>query len=163
VNGVSISQGVTIMIDSSQSLVIGKRSSIGYGGLLIACDEGNRHKKKSKIKIGNNTAINEYCNMRAAGSLISVGNNCMLGQFVSLIGTNHSTKLGSPMKNQSWDFSRSGISIGNDVWIGANTVVLPGVQIGDGAIVAAGAVVNKNIPTNEVWGGVPAKRISMRK
>ena len=49
------------------------------------------------------------------------------------------------------------------VWIGANAVILKGVEIGRGAVVAAGAVVTKNIPPNEIWGGVPAKKIGERK
>lgn len=55
------------------------------------------------------------------------------------------------------------ICIGNDVWIGASVIVLKGVSIADGAIVAAGSVVTKSIGTNEIWGGVPAKQISERK
>lgn len=49
--------------------------------------------------------------------------------------------------------------IGKNVWIGANAVILRGVSIGEGAIVAAGAVVNHDIPSHEIWGGVPAKKI----
>jgi len=54
------------------------------------------------------------------------------------------------------------VVIGNDVWIGANVVILPGVTVGNGAIIAAGAVVNKNIPEFTIVGGVPAKGIGMR-
>jgi acetyltransferase-like isoleucine patch superfamily enzyme len=54
------------------------------------------------------------------------------------------------------------ILLEEDVWLGVNVVVLKGVTIGEGAVVAAGAVVNKNIPANEIWGGIPAKFIKMR-
>ena len=54
------------------------------------------------------------------------------------------------------------IVIGNDVWIGANAIVLDGVTIGDGAIISAGAIVNKNIPPFSIYGGVPAKFIRFR-
>lgn len=50
-------------------------------------------------------------------------------------------------------------NINNRVWIGANAIILRGVNIGEGAIIAAGAVVTKNIPPNELWGGIPAKKI----
>lgn len=53
--------------------------------------------------------------------------------------------------------------VGNGVWIGANVVVLRGVQIGDGAVIAAGAVVTKDVARNEIWGGVPARKIGCRK
>ena len=51
------------------------------------------------------------------------------------------------------------VEIGNKVWIGANAVILKGITIGDGAVIAAGAVVNKDIPSHEVWGRVPVKFI----
>lgn len=53
--------------------------------------------------------------------------------------------------------------IGDDVWIGANVVILRGVRVGDGAVIAAGAVVTKDVPENEIWGGVPAKFIRKRQ
>ena len=54
------------------------------------------------------------------------------------------------------------IVIGRDAWLGANVIVLRGVTVGAGAIVAAGAVVTKSIPADEIWAGVPARRIGMR-
>ena len=55
------------------------------------------------------------------------------------------------------------IEIADNVWIGANAVILRGVTIGQGAVVAAGAVVTKKIPPNEIWGGLPARKIGERK
>ena len=55
------------------------------------------------------------------------------------------------------------IVIGDHVWVGANAVILKSVQISLGGVVAAGAVVTKSIPPNEIWGGVPAKKIGERK
>ena len=57
----------------------------------------------------------------------------------------------------------SEINIGRDVWIGANSIILKGVTIEDGAVIAAGSVVNKSIPANEIWGGIPARRIGERR
>jgi acetyltransferase-like isoleucine patch superfamily enzyme len=54
------------------------------------------------------------------------------------------------------------IIVGEDVWIGANSVILKGVNIGSGSVIAAGAIVTKSIPSNEIWGGVPAKLIRVR-
>ena len=51
------------------------------------------------------------------------------------------------------------IHIGKNVWIGANSMVLPGVTIGDGAVIAAGAIVTKDVPANTIFGGIPAKKI----
>jgi acetyltransferase-like isoleucine patch superfamily enzyme len=55
------------------------------------------------------------------------------------------------------------IRIGRDVIVGVNSVILKGVEIGDGAVVAAGSVVTKSIPTNEIWGGNPARKIRDRR
>lgn len=57
---------------------------------------------------------------------------------------------------------KGGVHVGNDVWIGQNVIVLPGVRIGDGAVIAAGAVVTKNVPPYAIVGGVPAKIIKYR-
>ena len=59
--------------------------------------------------------------------------------------------------------TRKGVEIGKDCWIGANVCILDGVKIGDKCIVAAGAVVNKDVPSNSIVGGVPAKIIKMRE
>ena len=56
------------------------------------------------------------------------------------------------------DYVPGEVVIGNGVWVGANCVILKGVHIGDGAVVAAGAVVTKDVPAHEVWAGVPARR-----
>jgi acetyltransferase-like isoleucine patch superfamily enzyme len=58
--------------------------------------------------------------------------------------------------------TQQAIKLGSDVWLGCNVVVLKGVEIGDGAIIAAGAVVTKSILPNEIWAGVPARKIGQR-
>lgn len=69
----------------------------------------------------------------------------------------------SKFQMNEWDYSSKYLcNIGNDVWIGAKVVIKPGVTIGDGAIVAGGALVTKDIPPYEIWGGVPAKFIKKR-
>lgn len=65
------------------------------------------------------------------------------------------------MNEQQW--MEKDVIIGNGVWLGANAVIVPGLKIGDGSIVAAGAVVTKDVPTNSIVGGVPAKVIKARE
>ena len=112
------------------------------------------------------------------GSYINSGivSNAQIGKFVSIaynviIGpTEHNTKLPSMsphsplMKslNISTDLPISLVIIEDEVWIGANTVILQGVKIGHGSVIAAGAVVTKDVPSMEIWGGVPAKKIKDR-
>jgi len=105
------------------------------------------------------------------GRFCSVGPNCLFGwgihpsqYFVSTHPIFYSTKkqAGITFADQDYIEERKLIQLGNDVWIGANVVVLDGVTIGDGAIIATGAVVNKDVPPYAIYGGVPAKLIRYR-
>ena len=105
------------------------------------------------LHIGENVFINSGCCFQDQGG-IYIGDNCLIGHQVVFATINHdfdSTKRGSMYFKP--------IHVGKNVWIGAHATILPGVNIGDGAIIGAGAVVNKNIPANCVAVGVPAKPI----
>lgn len=114
------------------------------------------------IYLGKNSHINQYCCIWASeNSKIILGDNLLMGPGVKIFSSNHSyNDLSLPMNVQP--FTEKDISIGNDVWIGANAVITAGVKIGDGSIVAAGAVVTKDIPPYCIAGGVPAKVIKQR-
>lgn len=112
------------------------------------------------INIGNNVGIGEYAYLGGAGGL-SIGDDCIIGQYFSCHPENHvSNNLEMLIRLQG--VSRKGINIGQNCWIGSKVTVLDGVNIGDGCIVAAGAVVTKSFPANMVIGGVPAKQIKQR-
>ena len=114
------------------------------------------------IYLGNNVRITMDCCIWAdEHSKIIFGDNVLVGPGVKMFCSNHGTKLGDiPMVYQQR--SEKNITIGDDVWIGANSVLVSGVKIGNGAIVAAGSVVTKDIPCNAIVGGVPAKIIKYR-
>ncbi len=114
------------------------------------------------IHLGQNSHINQYCCIWASEkSKIILGDNLLMGPGVKIFSSNHSTKLGLAMNEQDW--KEKDVVIGNDVWLGANVVVVPGARIGDGSVVAAGAVVTKDIPPYSIVGGVPAKVIKERQ
>ncbi|RMF98059.1 MAG: acyltransferase [Candidatus Schekmanbacteria bacterium] len=114
------------------------------------------------IYLGLNSHINQFCCIWASpSSKIILGDNLLMGPGVKIFSSNHGTDTGVAMNVQ--DFKEKDIVIGNDVWIGANCVILSGVTIGDGAVIAAGAVVTKDIPPYTIAGGVPAKVIKQRK
>jgi len=113
----------------------------------------------ARIEIGDWTSLNYNCLVFAA-SLIKIGRDCMIAPYAYLVDSNHGIKKGTPMRAQQ--MTAKPIIIGNDVWIGAGARVLAGVTIGDGAIVAAGAVVTKDVPPYAIVGGVPAKFIRAR-
>ncbi|WP_083904908.1 acyltransferase [Rhodopirellula sp. SWK7] len=92
---------------------------------------------------------------------LTIGNDCLIASGVKMIDHDHGTTVGQLMREQ--ENRTRPIEVGDDVWIGANAIILKGVCIGDGAIVAAGAVVTKSIAPNEIWAGTPAKRIGKRE
>lgn len=105
------------------------------------------------IHVGKNVFINCCCHFQDQGG-IYIGDNVLIGSHVVLATINH----GQNPAERAGNFPKP-IHIGNQVWIGAHATILPGVTIGDNAIVAAGAVATHNIPSNAVAGGVPAKVI----
>ncbi len=112
-----------------------------------------------EIEIGNNSAIG--LNARVSGPL-SIGDDVMMGPGVNIYTQNHETEnIYKPMRLQT--APKQKVTIGNDCWIGANAVILPGVTIGNGVIIGAGAVVTKDVCDYAVVGGVPAKVIKIRE
>ena len=105
------------------------------------------------IKLGKNVFINSCCHFQDQGG-IEIGNNVLIGHNVVIATLNHNQ---NPKLRAS--IIPKKVVIGNDVWIGSNSTILPGVHIEDGAIVAAGAVVTKNVKKNTIVGGNPAKYI----
>ncbi len=117
----------------------------------------------TNITLGENGHINQYCCIWASpDSRIVLGDNLLMGPGCKIFSSNHSAeRLDVPMNVQP--FREADITIGNDVWLGANTVVTAGVSIGEGTIVAAGAVVTKDLPEYVIAGGIPAKVIKERR
>ena len=105
------------------------------------------------ITIGKNVFINSGCHFQDQGG-ITIGDGTLIGHNVVLATINHDLDPKKERKNHY-----APIKIGKNVWIGSNATVLPGVTIGNWAVVAAGAVVTKDVPDMTVVGGVPAKII----
>lgn len=115
------------------------------------------------IFLGDNVRITMDCCIWAEkNSKIVFGDNVLVGPGVKMFCGNHGTALnGIPITFQARN--ESDIIVGNDVWIGANSILVSGVKINDGAIVAAGSVVTKDVPKNTIVGGIPARIIKVRK
>ncbi len=112
-----------------------------------------------KLSIGDNSGLGINC--QAQGT-VSIGNNVMMGPDVLIYTTNHEfNNKNVPMQQQGYQLEKP-VSIGNDVWIGARVIILPGVHIGDGVVIGAGTVVTKDIPAYSVCVGNPAKVVKER-
>lgn len=117
-------------------------------------------KQGPSIHIGDRVFLGSGCEFNIRQS-IYIGSDSLIASGCRFIDHDHGILAGQLIRTQNG--IEKGIKIGRDVWLGCNVVVLKGVEIGDGAIVAAGAVVTKSIPSNEIWADVPAKKIGERK
>lgn len=105
------------------------------------------------IQIGNNVFINSGCHFQDQGGII-IGNDVLIGHNVVIATINHNLDPINKRKN-----SYQKVIIEDNVWLGSNVTILPGVKIGKWSVIAAGAVVTKDVPEYCVYGGVPAKLI----
>lgn len=105
------------------------------------------------IKLGKNVFINHACTFLDLGG-ITIEDDVQIGPKVNLITENHPV---DPAKRKHLDLKA--ILIKRNAWIGAGATILPGVTIGENSIIAAGAVVNRDVPDNSIVGGIPAKFI----
>lgn len=143
-----------------------KKYNIGTG---FHCGIRVRIWGKKIIKIGKNFYIGR-------DSLIEcdaiIGNNVIFGNRVALVGKydHHYQQIGVPIRlasqirdaDYNWLGLNSVITIGDDVWVGYGAIILSGVNIGEGSIIAAGSVVTKDVEPYSIYAGVPAKKISNR-
>lgn len=105
------------------------------------------------IKIGKNVFINACCRFQDQGG-IEIGDGALIGHNTTIATLNHDF---DPAKRQN--LTPSSVKIGKNVWIGSDCTILPGVEIGDGAIIGAGSVVTKTVPANTISVGNPARVI----
>ena len=113
----------------------------------------------SKVTLGDYSGIG--INAKIYGTCY-IGKYVMMGTDVTIITRNHRfDRTDIPMMEQGFEEERP-VYIGNDVWIGDRALILPGVHIGDGSIIAAGAVVTKDVPPYSIVAGVPARKIRDR-
>lgn len=113
------------------------------------------------IVLGRNSHINQYCCVWASPcARIILGDDLLMGPGAKLFASNHGMAVGLPMNQQP--HVEKDIVVGNDVWIGANAVILAGVAVGDGAVIAAGSVVTRDVLPYTVVAGVPARLVRRR-
>ena len=127
--------GITpdVNFNNAHNIVIGERVSIGSRCFLWAGPENGR---------------------------IVIGDDVLFGPDVLMTAANYRYDDGAPVTKQRMD--EASIEVGDDVWLGARAIVLPGVTIGEGAIIAAGAVVRSDVPRFAIVAGVPAKVVGQR-
>lgn len=137
------------------SLVFGDQSGCGAFCRIVTSVQFNE--VTGHIRLGRNVWIGDGSNLGGAGGL-DIGDDTFTGQYVTFHPENH--RFDDPTRLMRLQgVTRKGIKVGRNCWIGAKVTVCDGVTIGDHCVIAAGAVVTRDIPSNHLAGGVPARII----
>lgn len=144
----------------SNQVKIGARFHIGILSYVDAA---------TSLTIGNDVYIGKFCSIQVNGT---IGDGCLIANNVGIVGRrDHDMRdIGKPMSRAAWigetprlaDDPRNSVAIGPDVWIGYGAIVLSGISIGRGAIIAAGAVVIDDVPPYAIVAGNPAAQVGSR-
>ena len=124
------------------------KNVVVYSGAIL--------RKPSYISIGKSTVVGDRCELDGRGGL-TIGSDCNLSSEVHIWTAQHDPQ------SSDFEFVKKPVRIGDHCWITSNTVILPGVKVGDGVILAAGAVLAKDAEPYGIYAGVPAKKIGERK
>ena len=126
-----------ISIKKGSKLILGKNYRSRYNVSFRIYDKG-------VVKIGDNCFFNDNCSINCRSN-IEIGDNVICGQNVLFFDHNHN------YKENIKEFVNKPIKIGNNVWIGANTIILNGVTIGDNVVIGAGSIVREDIDNNSLY------------
>lgn len=148
----NIESGVICETNYGGHILIGVGSELGYSTILKTYG--------GFIEIGSNCSINPFTIIYGHGG-VKIGDNVLIAAHCTIISSNHNFKSKLLTITEQGETAK-GILIGDDVWIAAGCQILDGITIGKGAIIAAGAVVTKDVLPYTVCGGIPARFIKNR-
>ena len=159
--GKNSSMGSGVQIRGAQYIQIGDNFNAGRGTTLQAWDTYKNQKFNPQIIIGNNVMLTDYIQISAINKVV-LGDNLLVGQNVYISDNSHGNADETALEVAPIErplTSKGPVIIGKNVWIGRGAVILSGVTVGDNAIIGANSVVTKDVPANSVVAGVPAKLI----
>ena len=152
-----------LVLRGAEHMSIGTHFNVGSFFKLQAWEIYRKTEYHPVLRIGNNVSIMDNCQISCADEII-IGNGCLMGDNVYISDNYHGkgTVCESTIPPLERDLYLKGkVRIGSNVWLGRNVCVMPGVSIGDGAIIGANSVVTHDIPAHCVAAGVPAKIIRL--
>ena len=145
---------------------LGQKQIRAFCGRLILTKCGKHVNIEKGAEFPSSVELGDYSGIGIRAQIngkVIIGKNVMMGPDVCIFVTNHEfARTDIPMDHQGFSPEKP-VTIEDDVWIGARVIILPGVHIGTGAIIGAGAVVTKDVPDYAIVGGNPAHVIKMRK
>lgn len=154
-DSVYLGDDVTIYgADGSGGVSIGDRSCIHSGVVVETAQNGVFH-------VGSNTHIQSRCQFSAVKGSIRIGSDVQIAPTCGFYPYSHGIALGKPMREQAIA-TKGDIVIGDDVWMGYGAVVMENVRIGNGAVIAAGTLVNDNVPDYAIVAGMPGRVVGCR-
>lgn len=148
-----------------QYFTIGKGTGFGKFVVLSAWDKYEQEVYTPEVRIGENCNFGDFLHLTCINKIV-IGKGVLTGKWVTISDNGHGYTDYASLQNPpiKRDLSCKGpVEIGNNVWIGDKATVLSGVKIGDGAVIAANAVVTKDVPSYSVVAGNPAKTIKLHK
>lgn len=156
INGQKLAQKINqLPIDETKKIVALEKELFGKTGEQIYVNPPLHVDYGRHVEIGENFYANMDCIFLDVNK-IKIGDNVMVGPRVSFFTAGHPTDAEIRLTDLEFGLP---ITVGNNVWIGGNSVLLPGITVGNNSIIAAGAVVTKDVPDHAIVGGNPAKVI----
>ncbi|HMK96338.1 MAG TPA: DapH/DapD/GlmU-related protein [Acidimicrobiales bacterium] len=156
--------GTNVIVEGGVTLIGGKFAcGVGirlgdnvriYSGSHLVVDQVD---ERSGIELGPGVSLNYNCYIEGSGG-VTIGPGTIIGPNVVILSSRHNVVADQPITRSGKTFQP--VSIGGDVWIGANVVVMPGLVIGDCAVLGAGAIVTRSVPERSVVAGNPARPLS---
>jgi acetyltransferase-like isoleucine patch superfamily enzyme len=144
-SGCDVRRGLELALEGSGTVEVGESCVLDKG--LVLSSSGT-------LRVGARTVFGHHCTIAARDS-VTIGEDCLIAELVSIRDHDHAfDRLDVPVRDQG--VASAPVRIGRDVWIGSKATILKGVTIGDHAIVAAGAIVTKDVPSGAIVAGVPA-------
>ena len=149
------------LLKGKERIHIGRDTAFGAQLYLTTWQSDAISAEGGHIRIGGHCCFGAFNHLTAAND-ITIGDHCLTGKWVTITDNSHGetdlASLQQPPQNRPIT-SKGPVHIGNNVWIGDKATILPGVTIGDGAVIAANSVVTNDVPAYAVMGGAPAKII----
>jgi acetyltransferase-like isoleucine patch superfamily enzyme len=145
--------------DDLDAISIGEGVTIGPFSQIVVTARSPFTNVEGRLTLDDRVHIGGYANVLAAGGEIRIGRDTLIAQFVSIVAANHGLIRGKAVRDQRWDESKTGVIIGENVWIGAGVTILPGCNVGHNSVIGAGSVVTADVPPDQIWAGVPARKL----
>ena len=128
-------------------------------GTAFVCGFGSFKSKKNRVEIGNNVFVGRRCHLACD---VIISDNVLIASNVAFVGGDHRFDVHNELIKDSGRGNFKKITISDDVWIGHGSILLKGVNVGEGSIIGAGSVVTKDVEPYSVYAGNPAKKIKNR-